>query len=1132
VNLPKRPDRLPGGIRFFILICFFLSGMSGLVYEILWTRMLVEIIGGAPFSVSIILTVFMGGLGLGSYLAGRCIDRVETPATLIKLYGALELVVGLYAGLVPVGLSALKPLQSMIYSHLYGHFLAYHLLTFLLCAVILCVPAVCMGATLPILCRFYVDRMSKVGAHAGRLYGLNTIGAAAGSLLCGFWLIQWWGVPGTLVFAVAANSAIGLACLLVGRRADTSAGERASKKAPPRHSTPRDEAPPDPFEPTAALVVFAVSGFCAMACEVIWTKLLALIVGPTTYSLTIVLVTFITGLALGSLVFGWFADRVRNCLALLLATQAAAALLVLGVSQVLGSSQLFFAKLIFTFKDHFGLLNAAKAGALFVFMILPTLCFGAAFPLVSKIYTRSMARVGRSIGFAYMVNTIGALLGPFMAGFVLIPLLGKEGSLKVVAGTQLATSVVIAGLMFKRGARDPRQLGVMAAAAAAGLLLCVLYPSWSHRQLSIGKYHDFEDIRPVLARSGWLASLFQGTREMEKADKGELVYYGDGIGGFTSVVKYADAMGNTNLAMANSGKTDASSRQDMETQTLLAHFPMLCHKSPQSVMVIGLASGITAGEVLHYPVAAMDVLEINHQVVEASRFFNPWNGRVLDDERTRLILQDARAHLQLTRQTYDVIISEPSNPWMEGLAALFTRDFFALARERLRDGGLFAQWIHAYQMDWDAFAMIGRSFAEVFPDSLLVMMSLARPEGDYLLVGFKGGRHCGLEDATALQPPSRNVVLDRPAVLRRLVVSENLPALFGEGPVHTDGHPRLEFAAPRLMYHRNRQISDRIQSKKPEDLSAETRDRIRRLEADVEAQIDMAAFALSVYSPFGNMVDLDRAEGSQKRRYVGLMEGYCADNELDYAVIRDADLRQRCLSVQVGRLESRVNRLPNRGASLAYLAGLYAMQGRPAEAVAAYKEAVSADPHSPAVHTQLAFALAQQGFSEEAIGYFQRAVELDPGDPRAFFNLGCALARVGRPGEAQGAFRKALGLKADYAEAHHELGLVLADTGRTGDATRHLEEALRLRPHFLRAQNDLGVVFARQGRFDDAIRRFSDALRIQPRDAEVHTNIGMALVRKGRIDEGISHFQTALEINPDFAPARDHLQNASALQGK
>lgn len=1120
------------GIRTFVLACFILSGISGLIYEILWTRMLVEIIGSAPFSVSIILTVFMGGLGLGSYLAGRYIDRVESPPTLVKLYGVLEIIVGVYAGLIPVLLTALRPLQALIYNQLYAHFWVYNLLTFGLCAAILCVPVVCMGATLPILCRYYVDRMAKVGVHAGRLYGLNTIGAAAGSLLCGFWLIQWWGVPGAMGVAVTTNTVIGLACLLVSRTADMPPRGGPAKPSRRRHSDHRDESPAGGFEPSAALCVFAVSGFCAMACEVIWTKLLALIVGPTTYSLTLVLVTFITGLALGSLLFGYYADRVENCLALLLVTQAAAALLVLGVSQLLGNSQLFFAKLIFTFKDDFGLLSALKAGALFVFMILPTLCFGASFPLVSRIYTRSMAHVGRSIGFAYMVNTVGSLLGPFLAGFVLIPMLGKEASLKVVAGLQLSTGLVIAGLMYGRKACHPRPLAWMAAAAALGLLLCVNYPAWSHRQLSIGKYHDFEDIRPVLARSGWLEALLHGTRAMERSDRGELLYYGDGIGGFTSVVKYPDAFGNFNLAMANSGKTDASSRQDMETQTLLAHVPMLCHPGPRSVMVIGLASGITAGEALLYPVDGMDVLEINPQVVEASRFFNPWNNRVLADRRTRLIIQDARAHLQLTRQTYDVIISEPSNPWMEGLAALFTRDFFWLARERLRDGGVFAQWVHAYQMDWDAFAMIGRGFAEVFPHSLLVMMSLARPEGDYMLVGFKGGERRGLPGAPPFQPMSTNVVLNHPQVLNRLVVSENLPALFGTGDVHSDRYPRLEFSAPRLMYHRSRQISDTIQSRKSVGLSAGTRDAIRRLETDVDAQIDFAAFVLSVYSPFADMVDLARAGDAQKGRFFSLVERYCAENEVDYAMIRDGELRQRCRSIQIDRLERQTNRWPNPAASLTYLANLYSAQGQPAQAIARYREALLADPLSPGAHTQIGFALARQGLLEEAAGHFTEAFHLDPADPQACYNLGYALARVGRPDEALPHLRRALVLKPDYAEAHHELGLAFAGTGQMSEAIRQLSEAARLRPNSLKAHNDLGVAFAMQGRWDEAIRSFSAALRIQHEDAEVHTNLGMALVRKGRIEEGVAHFKTALGIEPGFAPARDNLQKALALQGQ
>jgi MFS family permease len=222
-----------------IQICFFLSGLCGLIYEILWTRMTEEIIGSAPFSISIILTVFMGGLGLGSYLAGRVIDRIESPLALVKVYGLLELVIGAYALLIPLLLEAVLPLQAFLYNGWYQHFIIYNLLTFITCAAVFCVPVVCMGATLPILCRFYIGRLAHLGTRAGRLYALNTIGAAVGSILCGFFLIYRLGMPATLAAAVFINAAIGLCCVLLGFKAkislaDGRTGKSASKEKPSR----------------------------------------------------------------------------------------------------------------------------------------------------------------------------------------------------------------------------------------------------------------------------------------------------------------------------------------------------------------------------------------------------------------------------------------------------------------------------------------------------------------------------------------------------------------------------------------------------------------------------------------------------------------------------------------------------------------------------------------------------------------------------------------------------------------------------------------------------------------------------------------------------------------------------------
>ncbi|MCJ7777984.1 MAG: fused MFS/spermidine synthase, partial [Sedimentisphaerales bacterium] len=690
----------------------------------------------------------------------------------------------------------------------------------------------------------------------GMLYGLNTVGAALGALLCGFWLLNLLGVWGTLIFAVLINGAIGSSCILVSYKVrEQQLGEEHLVAESLRYPQTADAEQSGSSEYhgalVGALIIFAVSGFCAMAYEVIWTKLLGLIVGPTTYSFTIVLVTFILGLALGSMFFGWLADKTRQVIWLLLLTQAAAGLFVLAVSQLLGNSQLFFAKLIFHFSDRFALLNVLKAVVLFAFMFLPTLCLGATFPLVGKIYTKSISRVGKSIGFAYMVNTIGAVLGSFSAGFVLIPLVGQQNGLRIVIALQLFTSLVITGIILSKNRQNLPKAAPLTALALLGLFLCLRFPAWDYSLHSIGRYQRFDKVEIDLKNISFLRALLQGQKILTRTQQGGLVYYADGIGGFTTVLRYPNPLGGYYFALTISGKSDASSHADMETQTLLAHFPMLFHPYPKKVMVLGLASGITAGEVLCYPVDQLDVLDINRQVVAASNFFIPWNNNVLSNPKTHLIIQDGRAHLQLTKQKYDVIISEPSNPWMAGLATLFTHDFFVLARNALNDDGIFVQFMHSYQMNWPTFSVVGRTFAQVFPNSLLVSTSPSGEGIDYLLVGIKGDYKLNLESAErkiSCAQRSKNITLPDPKLLYRLLVSENLPGLFGQGPANTDNRPRLEFAAPKLMYQADPTIQENLLSKAW--LRPETKNIIQQVTSDVNAQIDFAAYALSVNAPF------------------------------------------------------------------------------------------------------------------------------------------------------------------------------------------------------------------------------------------------------------------------------------------
>jgi spermidine synthase len=717
--------------------------------------------------------------------------------------------------------------------------------------------------------------------------------------------------------AVVVNATIGLFCVWIGVRAKSHPIEMELEQ-----SESDQTITPDPSTNThrfamGALIIFGISGFCAMAYEVIWTRILGLVAGPTTYSFTLVLVTFITCLALGGIIFGWLGDRVRRPMDLLLTTQCLAALFVLLASQLLGNSQVFFAKLIFSSREHFGQMHLAKAITIFAFLSCPTFLLGATLPLVGKICTRSVANIGHSIGLAYAINAIGAVLGSFCAGFVLIPAMGKERAIGLVVALQMITCLLVAWVCLKQVKKSIWKLGPFFLTGLVGLILCLYYPRWNRHQLSRGLYHRFSNVvSGDISKLGWSEALFHGTELFSTSSRNKLIYYGDGIGGLITVSESTNLMGKTELFMYIEGKSDASSKQDMRTQTLMAHLPMLFYANPKTVMVLGLASGITAGEVLHYPIERLDILEISPQVVEGSSFFRPWNNMVVSDQKTELIIQDGRAHLQLTDRTYDIIISEPSNPWMAGLANLFTREFFKLARDRLNSNGIFIQFFHSYEMDWTVFSLVGRTFAEIFPNSLCVTTNPGLLGPDYLFVGFKGNQKLVLENAQkniVFAQQSPNVQLSDPRLLYRLVLSEDLKSLFGDGPLNTDNRPRLEFAAPHLMYKTDSDVESQI-AKKGMQLTQKTIGiRMKMLES-IDSQIDFAAYAFSLHMPlpYQEFVDLPSATPLQKERFYELVQAYARDHEMDYSVFdADEEIRHRSLSVQIEAIKQRIGNMPD-----------------------------------------------------------------------------------------------------------------------------------------------------------------------------------------------------------------------------
>ncbi len=489
----------------------------------------------------------------------------------------------------------------------------------------------------------------------------------------------------------------------------------------------------------------------------------------------------------------------------------------------------------------------------------------------------------------------------------------------------------------------------------------------------------------------------------------------------------------------------------------------------------------------------LDILEINEQVVTACRdFFAPWNNGCLSDPRTRLIVQDGRNHLALTDERYDVIISEPSNPWMAGLANLYTLDFFRLVKERLRDQGIFAQWIQSYEMDWEAFALLGRTFTKVFPEGIMMKIGPV----DYLLMGFSG--RGGLDWNVAAKNiryarRSTNVSFGDSTFLVHLVMTEDLPGLFGPGLVHTDNRPHLEFSAPRKLYAAGLDL-DRIVGAKRR-LSYET-SKILEANSDPDTFLDLIEFAASANVPLFPMLAIESLTSAQKDRYMGIVKRFCEQALVpSYQVLAGSEPRKVCAEIHVAKIRHHLNTCDARGDDHYNLGLALIAAGRPAEAMEAFRQTVSLDPFHEKAYTALGLLLAEAGRLQEAAACFSQAVELAPLDADAYKNLAMAEARMG-------------------------------NLERAGT---HLQAALAISPRDVVALNELGSVLLGQGKIGEAIERYSAALSLDPEDAESHHNLGMAFFRQGELEEALKHFSEALRISPDNTNVRYNMEGVSRL---
>lgn len=821
----------------FVAACFLLSGISGLCLEVVWTRMLEHVFGSTTLAVSTVLTCFMGGLALGSFLLGRIADRLRSP---VLAYGIAEGIIGLSALVVPFVIEGAYPsLARLLAQHLSNDFLVHSVVRFAAVAAVLAIPTTCMGATLPLLSRFVMDSEivpQRVGARVGVLYTLNTIGAIIGVFATTFLLLPTIGLAATNRCAAAINIALCLAIALSHRRLSRPV---VSELGPAEIlALSALEAPPVPItavERRVAVFGFFLSGLAAMALQVVWNRAMAMIIGASVYSFALVLIAFLVGLAGGAAAVAKHTRTTARPMLLLALVEGAVALMAMANYLYMDRLPRAFALLVTSnvpsVSGHVGIIQFLMFTVACLAVLPSTFFMGMTFPLTVRVASKGLGTVGADVGRIYAANTLGAIAGSFLSAFVFVPLFSKlfngagmQVTFFLSVGVYAFLAIVMA--LAANGPLFPR-LGVATVAAVTAVAFWLFAPGWDPAALTLGVFR---------------VSLMRHALDDESWGAPDIKTYTDGVTTTVSIELWG-----RHVALKNNGKVDASNGDDMPTQIMVAAYPLLLHpKGPKDldVAIVGFGSGVTVGTALEFPVRHVDTIELESAVVAASRVFGRTEGESRDPEldvnhllyrnpvdprtggpnpqldwrdpqtfvihdRLTIHSNDGRNFLASTAKKYDVIISEPSNPWITGVSNMFTQDNFRAAAKALRQGGIYCQWVQLYELSPQNIKIILRTFASVFPH--VALMSAEDLSSDTVLLGSFEPLPLDMErvsramdDERVRDELARAYVFEASDALARVLLVDRRELLDytdaelagAEAVINTDDNAVIEFAAP------------------------------------------------------------------------------------------------------------------------------------------------------------------------------------------------------------------------------------------------------------------------------------------------------------------------------------------------
>ena len=757
-------------IAMVIMAIFVLSGATSLAYQVVWMRKLSLFFGSDVYAAAITLAVFMGGLSLGSWLAGRWGDRFSRP---LLLYGLCEIIIGVYALFFPHLLDGLGDSYRQVYRAWFDAMPGlYHGFRLLVAAGLMLPPTLMMGATLPLIIRQFGAGDQRLGRLVGTFYAANTLGALGGTVVTGFVLLPRIGLQATLWVALAVNVVIGTAAVLIALKGGRIAATPAVRD--------RVEAPVgDDAARRTVLLVIGLSGLAAMALEVVWMRVLVHSFSATAYAFSIMVACFLFGIFYGSRASSRLIDGHPDPVAHLIGLEVGLGVLVTALAVIAQLVPGLFALLVWGLTGltggGFGVAFIIAQFVVAALLILwPTILLGMTFPAAVRLFTRDMDRRAHGTGMVYAANTVGAVLGSLLGGFVLLPVFGARPALLVIGLIFLATAGLLAA--SRRGAGETprhRHPGLAAGAVAVALLWGVF----------------------ALLPAQTVANF-----NLQKTTRPDVIYHHDGVSHTVDIIR--NDAGDT-IMMIN-GDVEGDTSLDQRRQFLLkAHLPLLAHPGSRDVAVVGLGLGITLAAAQRHPdVETIRLLEISPGMVAAHDHLREVTGGVLESGKIRLRIDDGRNFLAMTDEMFDMVTTDTMHPRMTNVGFLYTREYYQSIRRRLRPGGVVAQWMPMYRMTPRSFDVAFRTFAEVFPQATFYYVRrhglfVARPDAPKInhasaaerfeLPGVRSDL-AGI-GITSLAQLYGNLLMDADHVRRYL-------DRLGESRINTDDNAHLEYATP------------------------------------------------------------------------------------------------------------------------------------------------------------------------------------------------------------------------------------------------------------------------------------------------------------------------------------------------